>query len=261
LVRQLHGQGGAPPSGVDDGDRANGVASPGFGGYTHAAGFPSARNRSRLLDLIPYAAISIAAYLLGSIPTGAIVARVYRNVDITQVGSQRTGATNTARTLGPGAGAIVLLGDFAKGALAVWLAREAVGTPAALALAGFFCVVGHIWSVFLLGRGGRGVVTGLGALAIISPGMFVIACVTGSVVALISRYISLGSIAGAVATPIVGMVAYVRGDLPLELLPFVVITPALIVAMHADNIQRLRAGTERRWGRTEPPRRSPSKAT
>jgi glycerol-3-phosphate acyltransferase PlsY len=222
---------------------------------------PPQRIRSRLLDLIPYAAIAVAAYLIGSIPTGAIVARVYRNVDITRVGSQRTGATNTARALGPGAGAIVLLGDFAKGALAVWLAREAIGTPAALALAGFFSVVGHIWSIFLRGRGGRGVVTGLGALAIISPVMFAIACVSGSVVALVSRYISLGSITGAIATPVVGIVAYLRGDLPLALLPFVVITPALIVAMHADNIQRLRAGTERRWGKMEPPRRSPSKAT
>lgn len=185
---------------------------------------------------------------------------MYRNVDITRVGSQRTGATNTARALGPGAGAIVLIFDFAKGAFAVWLAKEAVGTPLALALAGFFAVVGHIWSVFLRGRGGRGVVTGLGALAVISPGIFAIAILTGSAVAIASRYVSLGSICGAAATPLAGAVAYVLGALPLEFLPYVLVTPTLVIAMHADNIQRLRAGTERRWGQMEPPRRSPSKA-
>jgi glycerol-3-phosphate acyltransferase PlsY len=205
--------------------------------------------------------VCVAAYLIGSIPTGAIVARVYRNVDITRVGSQRTGATNTARALGPGAGAIVLVGDFVKGALAVWLAKEAIGTPATLALAGFFSVVGHIWSVFLRGRGGRGVTTGLGVLAVMSPGVFAVSCLTGSVLAVTTRYVSLGSISGAAAAVIAGVVAYALGDMPVELLPFVLITPPLVIAMHADNIRRLRAGSERRWGKTEPPRRSPSEAT
>src|SRR5204862_8043689 len=124
------------------------------------------------VELAPYAALIVGAYLIGSIPTGAIVARLYRNVDITQVGSQRTGATNTARALGPGAGAVVLLGDFVKGALAVWLARETIGTPAALALAGFFANGGPIWTVLLRGRGGRGADTGLGTLAVMVPGIF-----------------------------------------------------------------------------------------
>lgn len=184
---------------------------------------------------------------------------MYRNVDITRVGSQRTGATNAARALGPGAGAIVLIGDFAKGALAVWLAHQTVGAPAALALAGFFSVVGHIWSVFLRGRGGRGVVTGLGALAVASPGMFAIAFVTGCIVAGTSRYVSLGSICGAAITPLAGIAAYTLGYLPTEFLPYVIATPLLIIAMHADNIQRLRARTERRWG--QPSRPSPSEAT
>ena len=71
------------------------------------------------LPILP--SVAVLAYLLGSIPTGAIVGRVYGNVDLTKVGSERTGATNTARALGPGAGLVVLLGDFLKGALAVWL--------------------------------------------------------------------------------------------------------------------------------------------
>ena len=213
------------------------------------------------MDPVPYAGLCLAAYLIGSIPTGAIVARVYRNVDITQVGSQRTGATNAARALGPGAGAIVLIGDFTKGALAVWLGQATVGTPAALAFAGFFSVVGHIWSVFLLGRGGRGVVTGLGALAVASPGVFAAAFITGCIVAGATRYVSLGSISGAAMTPLAGIAAYALGYLPAELLPYVVVTPAVVVAVHSDNIRRLRAGMERRWGQPEPTRESPSKAT
>ncbi len=213
------------------------------------------------MDVVPYGAVIVAAYLIGSIPTGAIVARLYRNVDITQVGSQRIGATNAARTLGPGAGAIVLVGDFAKGALAVWLARQTLGTPAALSLAGFFSVVGHIRSIFLLGRGGRGVVTGLGGLAVMWPGIFLLSCLTGSSVVAITRYVSLGSICGALAAALVGLAAYALGSLPVEFLPYLVVTPALIIAVHADNIRRLRAGTERRWGKRESPRQSASEAT
>jgi glycerol-3-phosphate acyltransferase PlsY len=213
------------------------------------------------VDPVSYAALCLAAYLIGSIPTGAIVARIYRNVDITRVGSQRIGAANTARALGPGAGAIVLIGDFAKGALAVWLGQSTIGTSAAIALAGFLAIVGHVWSVFLLGRGGRGVVTGLGTLAVASPGVFAAAFVTGCVVAGATRYISLGSICGAVMTTVAGLAAYALGYLPTELLLNVVIAPALVIAAHADNIQRLRTGTERRWDKTEPNRRSPSEAS
>src|SRR5688572_32609746 len=118
------------------------------------------------MPVAAYLAQVVGAYLIGSIPTGAIVGRVYRNVDLTKVGSARTGATNTARALGPGAGLVVLLGDFVKGALAVWLAQRFIGTDIAIGLAGFAAVVGHTRSVFLGGRGGRGVVTGLGGLAI-----------------------------------------------------------------------------------------------
>lgn len=213
------------------------------------------------MDPVPYVVLCFAAYLIGSIPTGAILARVYRNVDITRVGSQRTGAANTARALGPGAGAIVLIGDFAKGALAVWLGQSVIGTSAAIALAGFFSVVGHIWSIFLLGRGGRGVVTGLGTLAVASPGVFAAAFVTGCAVAATTRYISLGSICGAVMTIAAGIGAFALGYLPTELLLNVTVAPALVIVAHADNIQRLRKGSERRWDQAEPTHRSRSEAT
>jgi acyl phosphate:glycerol-3-phosphate acyltransferase len=213
------------------------------------------------VDPVPYVALCVVAYLIGSIPTGAIVARVYRNIDITQVGSQRTGAANAARALGPGAGAVVILGDFTKGALAVWLGLNLIGTPLAVALAGFFSVVGHIWSVFLRGRGGRGVVTGLGGLAVASPGVFAVAIVTGSTVAIVTRYVSLGSICGAVMSVVGGIVAYVLGHMSAEVLAYILGTASLVVAAHADNLRRLRAGTERKWDEAETAGRSQSEAT
>jgi glycerol-3-phosphate acyltransferase PlsY len=200
------------------------------------------------VDVLSYAIVGLIAYLLGSIPTGAIVARVYRNVDITRVGSQRTGAANTARVMGLGAGAVVVAGDFAKGALAVWIAQQIIGTPLALALAGFLSVLGHIWSVFLRGRGGRGVVTGLGGLSVAVFSIFVVACLVGCVVIVISRYVSLGSLAGVAAAITVSAGAYITGNLPIEILVYVLVTSGLVIFAHADNIERLRDGTERRLG-------------
>jgi glycerol-3-phosphate acyltransferase PlsY len=200
------------------------------------------------MSVAAHVAVVIGAYLIGSIPTGAIVARVYRNVDLTKVGSERTGATNTARALGPGAGLVVLLGDFCKGALAVWLAQQTIGTEVAVGLAVFFAVVGHTRSVFLGGRGGRGVVTGLGGLAVAATPLFIITALTGCIVAAASRYISLGSICGAVAALISAVVAFAIGAVSLALMVSVAATALFVVAAHADNIARLRAGTERRIG-------------
>jgi acyl phosphate:glycerol-3-phosphate acyltransferase len=200
---------------------------------------------------VGYLLVALLAYLLGSIPTGAIVARLYRNVDLTAVGSARTGATNALRTLGPGAGVIVLLGDLMKGMLAVLAARELVGTPFALGVAGFFATLGHTRSIFLGFKGGRGVVTGLGGLAVASTGLFILACLTGCVVAATTRYISLGSILGCAMALIGGLAAYAAGYLPIELLPYIVVTPLFVIAAHSDNIERLRAGTERRLGQRE----------
>ncbi len=198
------------------------------------------------MPMAAYIAVVIGAYLIGSIPTGAIVARVYRNVDLTTVGSERTGATNTTRVLGPGAGLVVLLGDFAKGVITVVLAQKLMGTDVAMGLAGFTAVIGHTKSVFLRGKGGRGVVTGLGGLAVAAIGPFVVATLVGCVVAAASRYISLGSICGAAAAILATVVAFAMRAVSLPLLVYVTVTAAYIIVAHADNIARLRAGTERR---------------
>ncbi|MSQ24088.1 MAG: glycerol-3-phosphate 1-O-acyltransferase [Chloroflexi bacterium] len=201
-----------------------------------------------LSTLVTYLLLVAGSYLLGSAPTGVIVARLYRNVDLTQVGSQRTGATNVARTLGVGAGAIVLAGDLAKGILAVWIASQFIGSPVALGIAWVMALLGHTHSIFLHLRGGRGVGTGLGGLAVVSFPLFAAAVTAGLLVVIASRYVSLGSLTGTMLTLVVGPAVCLTGRLPTELIPFFVIAPAIVLWAHRDNIARLRAGEERRFG-------------
>src|SRR5262249_35744635 len=135
-------------------------------------------------DLITWQQAVIAAlvgYVLGSIPSGMIVARVYRNVDLTAHGSRLTGATNVLRTLGTGAAAIAFAGDFLKGLLAVLSVRVFVadGSPWLELIAAVAAVLGHSYSVFIGFKGGRGVVTGLGASIVVAPVLMLLAFAIG----------------------------------------------------------------------------------
>src|SRR5579864_5043504 len=118
-----------------------------------------------------FALAAVIGYLLGSIPTGMIVARVYRGVDLTEYGSGRTGATNVLRTLGRGAAAVAFGGDFLKGALAVALVKFVIAPENAWVemVAAAAAVIGHTYSVFIGFKGGRGVVTGFGASVVAAP--------------------------------------------------------------------------------------------
>lgn len=202
------------------------------------------------MALINYILAAVAAYLLGSIPTGYIVARSHRNVDILQTGSKRTGATNILRTLGWQAALVVFLGDFLKGIAAVAVARALTGgDPAADVAAGFMAMAGHTFSLFLGFKGGRGVTTGLGAISLISP----IAALVCAIVALstmaVTRYVSLGSILGACSVPVTMVVLVIMGlGAPVHLL-FGGAGALFIVVSHRDNIARLLNGTERKLGR------------
>lgn len=194
------------------------------------------------------------AYVIGAIPTGLIVARVYRNVDITRVGSQRTGATNVLRTLGPGAAAIVFLGDAIKGVAAVLLANAMTGGDAlAASLAAIAAVVGHSYSVFIGFRGGRGVTTGLGSLVILAPAAAIAAVALGAVFILLTRYVSLGSIVGAATGGLLVAALAIAGMAPAPYSLYGLAAAAFIIFSHRDNIARLINGTERRLGeRAEP---------
>ncbi len=197
--------------------------------------------------VLRWLALAAMAYLLGAFPSGALVARAY-GVDLTRRGSQRTGATNALRVLGKRAAIGILVADALKGLLATRLARACVGSDWAPPVAALLAMTGHTYSVFLGGKGGRGVATGLGALLALSPGALLVAAVAGVSTIAATRLVSLGSLAGAVAGAGALAVQAVWGRAPRSYCLFALGGAAFLVYSHRDNVARLLAGTERRLG-------------
>ena len=199
---------------------------------------------------------ALIGYVLGAIPFGLIIGRVSRGIDIREFGSHRTGATNALRTLGLRAAAFVFVLDVAKGVAAVLLARTLFGADPlvewAAAAAGLAAVIGHNWSVFIGFTGGRGVATSTGALGALAPWALLV--LAPLVVLLIwrSRFVSLGSITGSLLSPFVVAAFALAGLAPPPAIAYAAAAGLLVTAAHADNIARLRAGTERRIGQKEP---------
>jgi glycerol-3-phosphate acyltransferase PlsY len=189
----------------------------------------------------------VAAYVLGSLPFSFLVARAFGVRDVRQVGSGNVGATNVARSAGGGAGALALALDAGKGALASLLAmRLAPDRPGVAALAAAAAVIGHMYPVWLRFRGGKGVATGLGAFAPLAPLAALGATALFLVVTAATRFVSLGSMAGAAGLAAFvfvfhgpGPVAWTAGG-----------TAALVLWRHRSNLRRLWAGEERRTGRS-----------
>jgi len=199
---------------------------------------------------LPLAAL--LGYLIGALPSGVMIGRL-RGVDPRAAGSGRTGTTNALRTLGPALAAVVLLLDVAKGAAAVlvggWIARTLGADDAwSAALAGVAAVVGHVRSVFIGFGGGRGVATGAGAMLVLAPLSLLAAIPVFAVLVWRTRYVSLGSIGAAVAMALGVAVLYALGWAGVEALVAAVLIGAVVVVAHADNLERLRAGTERKLG-------------
>lgn len=196
----------------------------------------------------------IVGYLLGAIPVGIIVGRLAGRVDLRDHGSRRTGTTNALRVLGPVPAAIVLLLDVAKGTVAVLVGGWLAGAEApelAAAAAGAAAIVGHTWSVFIGFGGGRGVATAGGALLAVAPLIVLVIVPVMLLVVGLTRYVSLGSIVGAVLAPMVAVVLALAGVAPAVSVWLAAAAGVLIVLRHADNIDRLRRGTERRLGQHE----------
>ncbi len=196
---------------------------------------------------------ALAAYLLGSIPFGYLIARA-KGVDIRTVGSHNIGATNVFRTLGKGPGLLTFALDFLKGFCAAFfvprLLHLAFGGEASVVeclVAGAFAMVGHTWPLFLGFRGGKGVATGAGMLFAIAPAPAAIALATWIVVFVATRYVSVGSIVAALALAALVWVPRFRpGEHPA--IPAVLTVLALlVVARHHANIGRLLKGTESRF--------------
>ena len=182
----------------------------------------------------------IIAYLLGSVPNGLLLCRAIWHIDIREHGSRNIGATNVYRTLGKGPGALVFALDFLKGFLAVYIAMLLVGTPFSMVLGGIAAILGHSASVFLRFKGGKGVATGLGVIAMLMPAVTGVVFLAWLVIVLVTRYVSLGSIVGAALVPVL---VFFFGC-PTEYTVFGVLAAVLVIVRHHTNITRLLNGTE-----------------
>jgi glycerol-3-phosphate acyltransferase PlsY len=193
--------------------------------------------------------LMLIAYLSGSIPMGVLVARLTGGTDPRTVGSGRTGGTNALRALGRGRAAVVVTGDLLKGALPILLARFVTGgDPLTEALCGGAAVAGAIWSVFAGFRSGRGVGTGVGTMLVIQPVALLLATPVFVIVILLTRYVSLGSLAGSAAMfPAMLLVLLAVPATPLPYVIYAAVGAAFIWMAHADNIDRLLHGQERKF--------------
>lgn len=198
-----------------------------------------------LRDLV----LVVGAYLCGSVPVGVVVARLTGGVDPRTIGSGRTGGTNALRALGRKRAAIVVAGDLLKGALPVLIARVLERDAAIEVACGLAAVAGAIWSVFVGFRSGRGVGTGVGTMLVIQPVAVLLALPVFVIVILVTRYVSLGSLmASAALFPAMLLIwAVASGAVPPQYLVYTVVGAALIWIAHADNIDRLIHGTERKF--------------
>jgi glycerol-3-phosphate acyltransferase PlsY len=201
-------------------------------------------------DLLLRGLLVVLAYLAGSIPVGVIVARISGGPDPRTIGSGRTGGTNALRALGRKWAAVVVIGDLAKGALPVLLTRIVTdGDSLAEVVVAGAAVLGSVRSVFLRFAGGRGVGTGVGTMLVIQPIAVVLAAPVFFLVILATRYVSLGSLLGSAAmfpaTVLIWAVA--SGWVPPAYLIWAFVGPILIGLAHADNIDRLLHGTERKF--------------
>ncbi|HEY8739883.1 MAG TPA: glycerol-3-phosphate 1-O-acyltransferase PlsY [Candidatus Dormibacteraeota bacterium] len=195
-----------------------------------------------------WALLLLGSYLFGSLPSGLWVGRVTHGVDVRRLGSHRTGATNVQRSLGTGAGVTVAVLDVGKGLVPVLAVRALTGDPYLAAVAGVVAVVGHVWPVFAGFDGGRGVSTTAGAIAALAPVPFFCCFLVIAAVVLVTRYVSLGSIAAASAAG--PLIAAWLGHAPQSDAALIVglVAGGLVALRHADNVQRLLRGTERRLG-------------
>ena len=190
------------------------------------------------------------AYLCGSIPMGVLVARISGGPDPRTVGSGRTGGTNALRALGLRWAAVVAGGDLLKGAVPVLVARWITGDDAAVEVAcGLAAVFGAWRSVFLGFHGGRGVATGVGTMLVILPAAVFLAAPVFVIVIVVTRYVSLGSLLASAALAVIVTLWWLaaNGAVPLAYPIYTAVGGALVWLAHADNIDRLLHGTERKF--------------
>lgn len=209
--------------------------------------------------MTPYLITAVTSYLLGSIPFGYVLVRIFTGDDVRATGSGNIGATNVARK-SPALGIATLLLDAAKGLAAVLLARVLLGGTQQqfiMSTAGLFAVCGHLFPVWLKFRGGKGVATTLGAFIFLTPKSLL--CMVGLFLLIASafRYVSLGSVAVAASFPLLAWAFHEYGD--TRQLILIALVSVLVIWKHRQNIGRLARGTEAKFGahsETEPAEQS-----
>lgn len=197
-----------------------------------------------------YLSLILATYLIGGIPWGVVLGRVFKGVDVRQHGSGATGATNALRVLGWKFSVAVFVLDFLKGLVPVAVSRWLECPGWVIGAVAIVSVVGHCWSPFIGFRGGKGMATGGGAAVALMPWL-VLMLVPMILVVAVTRYVSLASLtAAAIGSGLVVALA-LEGSFPNWWAIGVVTVAAIIVIQHRGNISRLLKGTERKFGASE----------
>lgn len=229
--------------------------------------------------MLALAISAIISYLLGSCNSAIIVCRLWKKTDIRTVGSKNAGLTNTLRVFGKGPAALTLIGDLSKGIIAVILSRMVfsligtglvmpdnmmlpgitliLGTPMYSLMfvgyvSGIFAILGHIFPIYYGFKGGKGVLVSCSILLVIDPITFCIEIPFFILVVILTRYVSVASISAAVLYPITTFITQtIRGDVPYVWLntALVICTSVILILMHKENIKRLCAGTENKFGK------------
>jgi glycerol-3-phosphate acyltransferase PlsY len=197
-----------------------------------------------------YMLVAVIAYLLGSIPFGYLLLKIFRKQDVRTIGSGNIGATNVARSGAKGLGIATLVLDALKGFFAVSFARMLALDSEPLrymALAALFAILGHMFPVWLKFKGGKGVATGVGVFLALAPKAVLVVLVIFAAIVAVSRYVSLGSIVASALFPIFFLFMYRSNATPATVL-LVCGVAALIIWKHRDNIRRLASGTEHKFG-------------
>ena len=207
---------------------------------------------------------ALVSYLLGSCNSSILVVRLLKHQDVRDLGSHNAGLTNTLRCFGKGCAALTLIGDLAKGIIAVFLSRGIchwmdVGLTAQQDvhfigyIAGIFAILGHVFPLYYHFRGGKGVLVGVSVFLGIDPKVFGCLILIFIIVLAISKYVSLGSIIAAVCCPIITFLFQMlqREDMPMWYVwlntGLAAVMGAMVIWMHRTNIQRLKNGTENRF--------------
>lgn len=227
---------------------------------------------------IALAITAVISYLLGSLNFAIIICRLWKKTDIRTVGSKNAGFTNTLRVFGKGPAILTMIGDLSKGVVAVIIGiaifrlfntglivpdnlrdvvAEEYSTVFVGYVAGIFAIIGHIFPIYYGFKGGKGILVSCSILLVIDPITFCIEIPFFILIVIITRYVSVASISAAILYPITTFVTQtLNGTYPYVWLnvTLVAFTSVILIYMHKENIKRLRAGTENKFGKKKKPR-------